>query len=132
MIFTKIIGLDKKNISKFYAKANSILHSNLNLDKTVLMRLLYTNCVSTLTFAAEVKQLTASDMRALNTAINDAIRQIFSFSRWESVRDLRKNYGYDSIYEMFEKRKVSFNRGLKTHPNATIKHISNLLVDRND
>ena len=61
------------NPSKFYAKANSILHANLNLDKPVLMRLLYTNCVSTLTFAAEVKELTASDMRALNTAVNDAI-----------------------------------------------------------
>ena len=119
------------NPSKFYAKANSILHANLNLDKPVLMRLLYTNCVSTLTFAAEVKELTASDMRALNTAVNDAIRRIFSFARWESVRNLRMNYGYDSLYEMFEKRKISFNRGLQNHPNATLRHISCHLVVSN-
>ena len=99
---------------KFYAKSNSILRANMNLDKPVLMHLLYTNCVSSLTFAAEVKQLTANDMRALNTAVNDSIRRIFSFNRWESVRTLRMNYGYDSLYELFEKRKIAVHPGLKT------------------
>ena len=114
----------------FYAKSNSILQANMNLDKPVLMHLLYTNCVSSLTFAAEVKQLTANDMRTLNTAVNDSIRRIFSFNRWESVRTLRMNYGYDSsLYEItFEKRKIAFHRGLETHPNATVRCVFSQLV----
>ena len=115
--------------SRFYAKSNSILHSSMKLDKTVFMRLLYSNCVPTITYAAEVKQLTASDMRVLNTAVNDAIRRIFSFSRWESVRMLRMSHGYDSIYEIFEKRRLTFSHGLSCHPNRTLRHIYLHLVE---
>ena len=114
--------------TKFYAASNSILHTSKNLDKPVLMHLLYSNCVPVITFAAEVKQLTANDMRALNTAVNDAIRHIFSYARWESVRALRISYGYDSIYELFEKRKSAFNRGLAKHGNLTLSYIYNQLV----
>ena len=42
--------------SKFYASSNSILHTSMNLNKPMLLHLLYTNCVTTITFAAEVNQ----------------------------------------------------------------------------
>ena len=82
----------------------------------------------TITYAAEVKQLTANDMRVLNTAVNDAIRRIFSFSRWESERMLRMSHSYDSIYEIFEKRRLAFSHGLSCHPNKTLRHIYLYLV----
>ena len=39
------------------------------------MKLLYSNCVTALTYAAEVRQPSATEMRNMNTAINDAIRR---------------------------------------------------------
>ena len=77
--------------SKFYCAFNSIIHSSMNLSNEVLMKLLYSNCVTALSYAAEVKEHSASDMRSMNTAINDAIRRIFSYQRWESVRALRES-----------------------------------------
>ena len=40
-------------------------------------------------------------MQDINTAINDAIRKIFSFNRWESVRALREGCDKKSIYDIF-------------------------------
>ena len=105
----------------FYSAFNSIIHGNMRLSKNALLKLLFSNCVPTLTYAAEVKQHSAGEMRSMNTAINDAIRRIFSFQRWESVRHLRESYGYDSIYTIFENHKQRFYRALKVHPNSTIK-----------
>ena len=108
---------------KFYAKSNSIIHGKLNLDKSVMMQLLYTNCVPTLTFAAEARQLIANDMRSLNTAVNNAVQCIFSYACWERIHTLRMSYGYNSLYEIFEKR-----RGLSNHSNRTVKLVYNFLV----
>ena len=40
-----------------------------------------------------------------NTAVNDAMRKIYSYDRWESVRHLSMDHGYESISETF------FDRG---------------------
>ena len=40
-------------------------------------------------------------MLQLNTAVNDAIREIFVFIRWESIRNLRILHSYESISEIF-------------------------------
>ena len=109
--------------NKFYCAFNSIIHSSMNLSKEALMKLLYSNCVTALSYAAEVKEHSASDMRRINTAINDAIRRIFSYQRWESVSALRESYSYESIYVIFENRKQKFYRTLRVHSNSTIRHV---------
>ena len=65
------------------------------------MKILYSICVPKLLYACEVKDLTNNEMLKLNTAVNDAIRKIFSFSRRESTREIRMRYGHDSISEIF-------------------------------
>ena len=65
------------------------------------MHLLYTSCLPIITYACNAKEFSANDMRDLNTAVNDAIRKIYSFNRWESVRVLREGSGMKSIYEIF-------------------------------
>ena len=57
----------------------------------------YANCVPTLSYACAVKEYSARELMDCNTAVNDAIRKIFSFNRWESVRSLRKDLGFMSI-----------------------------------
>ena len=87
------------------------------------MKLLYSNFVTALTYAAEVRQPSATEMRNMNTAINDAIRRIFSYQRWESVRSLRESYGCDSIYVIYENRKSRFYCVLQAHPNSILKKV---------
>ena len=79
--------------------------SQMNL---VLMTLLYSNCVPCLSYAAEVKDLSSSEMNNCNVALNDSIRRIFSYNRWESTRTLRQQLGFQNISEMFHSRRDSF------------------------
>ena len=59
------------------------------------MRLLYSYCVPRLTYGAQVTSFNYRDSHAMSVALNDAIRKIFGWNRWQSVSDLRKIMGYD-------------------------------------
>ena len=102
----------RKPLMSFYCSANTILNVLNKPSKRVLMKLLYSNCVSILTYACEVKRHNRRDMTSLDVALNDCIRKIFGFHRWESTRELRKSLGYESITEIFAKRSMSFMNGL--------------------
>ena len=80
------------------------------------MNLLFTNCVLILAYGAEAVEFSNSDMQSFNTAINDAIRRIFSYQRWESTHFLRQSAGFPSIYEIFSRR----SRNLKGYNEAVI------------
>jgi hypothetical protein len=84
------------------------------------MKILYANCVPILTYCCEVKSLSSGDMRQLNTAVNDCIRKIFTFQRWESVRDLRTDLGYQGIYDIFNERQRNFVIGLSNSGNRVL------------
>ena len=45
--------------------------------------------------------ITSKEMQQCTTALNNAIRRIFTFHRWESVRSLREAFHYKSIVEIF-------------------------------
>ena len=64
------------------------------------MKVFFTNCVSILAYGIEVKEYLARDMRSIHVAMNDGIRKIFGWHRWESIRELRHSFGYDDIYTM--------------------------------
>ena len=66
-----------------YRVSNSILSVLHKPSEEVSMQLLYTNCVSIITYACAVKSFSAKETRDCNTALNDAIRKIFSFHQWE-------------------------------------------------
>ena len=72
------------------------------------MNLLYSNFVSCLTYAAEVKELPSVEMQSSNVALNDSIRRIFSYNRWESTRTLRQQLGFLNITEIFQSGRDSF------------------------
>ena len=63
-------------------------------------------------------------MQNCSTAFNDALRFIFGYNRWESVRTLRESFGYKSLVEIFQKAKCKFNASLMTHHNPTIALIA--------
>ena len=117
------------DLRKFYRASNSILSVLNKPSEEVSMQLLYTNCVVILSYACEVKSFSAKETRDCNTAMNDAIRKIFSFNRWESVRHLRESLGYKSIYEIFAEAKKRFANSLIIHHNHTLRIIHTHLTD---
>ena len=84
------------------------------------MRLLYTYAVPILTYASEVKVFSHTEMSNCNVALNDAIRRIFSYHRWESIRTLRQQFGYKDLTTIFALRKRKFLARLPTMGNKTV------------
>ena len=116
------------DLSKFFRSFNSILSAIRKPNELVLMNLLYSNCIPNLTYAAEVKDLSARDMQKLNTALNDAIRRIFSYNRWESTRDLRQQLGFPNITEIFHSRQTQFSIKCQRSGNQVIRFLHTLLT----
>ena len=115
-----------EDLCGFFASANSILSSMHKPPETVLMQLLYSNCIPRLTYGAAIKQLNASEKQQFNVAVNNAIRRIFGFRRWQSIRQLRECYGYKPIEVMFAQAKSRFFSSLSCHQNAVLRFLSTL------
>ena len=115
-------------LSSFNRAVNSIFSVLQKPDEIVLMNLLYTNCVPILAYGAEVVEFSLSDMQSFNTAINDAIRRIFSYQRWESTRFLRQSSGFPSIYEIYSRRSDTFLSGNLISQNEAINHATVLYL----
>ena len=82
-------------------------------------QLLYSNCVPKLTFGAEVKELSSSEINQFNVAVNTAVRRIFGFRYWQSIRQIREVYGYNSIEALYGKARKRFLDGMNSHNNET-------------
>ena len=65
-------------------------------------------------------------MNQYNVALNTAIRRIFGFRQWQSIRQIREVYGNDSIETLFEKSKRRFFNGMIAHDNETLKFLAAL------
>ena len=113
----------KEALCSFHRASNSILCSKNDANESVLMRLLYTNCVSILSYACSVKEYSSVEMSSCNIAINNAIRRIFSYARVESVRHLRQQYGFRSIYEIFSLAKSKFSKSAISSSNYIVQHV---------
>ena len=114
------------DLRSFHRASNAIFYSPVKPHEQILMTLLYTNCVPILSYACAVKEYSPSNMSDCNTAINNAIRKIFSFSRTESVRHLRSCFGHNSIYEIFATAKNKFLKTASSSTNCVISHLSKL------
>ena len=89
-----------------------------------MMKILYSVCIPILTYACDVKVFSSKEMTQVHVALNDAIRKIFTFNRWESVKDLRQSFGYLSATEIFSKAKSSFERQLPSINNSLVTSLS--------
>ena len=75
-------------------------------------------------YASEVKEFSAVDMRRCHVALNNAIRKVFSYAVWQSIRDLRKSYGYKCIYEIFASTKAKFMANASSSSNLIVSHLA--------
>ena len=112
------------DLMSFYRAFNAILSTRGKPSDEILMQLMYTNCVSILTYGNGVKEFSSRQMTDCNTAVNNAIRRIFTFHRWESTRSLREGLGYKSLTELFAEAKANFLSSLSHHRNPILRTLS--------
>ena len=119
------------DLRSFYRAVNSVLNVLHGPNEMIQMQLLYSNCVPILTYASAVKDFPAREMTKCNTALNDAIRRIFTFHRWESIRTLRESLGFKSLTELFAISKNKFESLLQQHQNSILRslHLLNSRLD---
>ena len=115
----------KPELTAFRRSANCILSSIRKPNEQVSMRLLYTYSVPIITYASEVKVFSHMEMNNCNVALNDAIRRIFSYHRWESIRTLRQQFGYKDLTTTFALRKRKFMATLPSMGNKTVFSLHN-------
>ena len=116
-------------LRSFFGSVNSILTCLSGATENVLMQLLYSNCVPRLTYGAAVKDLTASEKHQYNVAVNNAVRKIFRFRYWQSIRQLREFYGYDSIEIIFANARKRFLVSIANHDNRLLRFLFSLEVE---
>ena len=116
----------QKELSAFFRSFNSILSATQKPNCLVLMNILYSNCVPNLTYAAEVKDIPSREVNSLNVALNDSIRRIFSYNRWESTRTLRQQLGFPNITEIFYQRRKGFIARCQKSENCIILFLISL------
>ena len=114
----------KKPRSSFYCSVNSVLNVMRKPSQVVLMKLLYSICVPILTYACDVATYHYKEKQSLHVAVNDAIRRIYSYDRWESVKTLRESLGYLSVTQIFAERKESFENNLSRIGNSFLTSLS--------
>ena len=117
-----------QDLVKFYRASNSILRANNKPSEEVMIRLLYSCCIPILSYASAVKEYPSREMQSCSTATNDALRFVFGYNRWESVRTLRKSFGYLSLVEIFHKSKRKFDASLLSHSNPIITQLARNVV----
>ena len=79
-----------------------------------------------MTYAFEVVPYSAGQIQSLNVALNDCIRRIFGYNRWESVRFLRMNMGYPSITDIFNWRRKNCIDNIPRIRNPTLLALESL------
>ena len=120
------------DLRSFYRASNLVLNVLAKPDEAVQMQLLFTNCVPTLSYGCSIKDYSSRQMSDCNIAVNNAIRRIFSFNKWESTRTLREQFGYPSLYEIFSKAKDKFRLSIANHSNAVLSSLSLINITNQD
>ena len=71
-----------------------------------------------------VKQYSPQEMSNCNVALNNALRKIFGFTDWRSIRLLRGQSGVESLYVIFKKTQDRFIDSCKEHQNSVVRHVA--------
>ena len=92
------------------------------------MKMLYATCVPILTYACEAVSYSAKQIQSLNVALNDCIRRVFGYNRWESIRFLRLEMGYPSLTDILNRRREKFLKNVPLIGNHALRILSDLVV----
>ena len=113
--------LCRKELKTSHRAANSILSVMNKPSEEVLVQLLYSNCIPVLSYASEIKTFSVQEMNDCSTAVNNALRRIFSYNRWESVSLLRESLKLKSLNDIFSDAASRFDASLNSHTNSILR-----------
>jgi len=116
----------QKCLGGFYRSVNTILNTIRKPSEDVMMNLLYSVCIPIITYASDVTLFSSKELTRMHVAANDAVRKIFTYNRWESVKILREGLGFPSITEIFASRRKSFELYLPQLGNPILISLSQL------
>jgi hypothetical protein len=89
---------------KFYAACNSILAHSRRNNELVKLQLVKSFCLPLLTYCLGAIEVPRYKVKDLGVCWNDSFRKIFSFNRWESVKELQWHLGelpFEFIYDLY-------------------------------
>ena len=89
------------DVVNFFRSTNAITTAPSEAHEHTMLHLIYSNCVPILTYASSVKLLSSEEMLHCNKALNDALRKVFGFRDWRSIRVLREIFKFKSISQIF-------------------------------
>ena len=112
-------------ILSFHRASNAILHGRMRPKNEVLLKLLYTNCVTIFTYACATKVFSTAEMLRCHVSVNNAIRRIYSYQYYDSVRHLRDSRGLQSLYEIFYRSTSEFDKASLNSSNQVVRFIAN-------
>ena len=104
------------------------MHTLSGIHEHALVNLLYSNCVSILTYPCDVQEFSERDMSNCYVAINNAQRKVFGFCTWQSICVLCEMFGFKSIYKIFKTAQDRFLTQSKSHPNPIISFIIRIVL----
>ena len=116
-----------KPLIRFQSVYNTVLNVQQKPSENILMKLLYSTCVPVMTYTCEANIFTAKQINCLNVALNDSIRRIFGYNRWESIRYLRLTMGYPSMTDICHHRSSNFARNIPLIGNPTLRSLSEFI-----
>ena len=93
-----------------------------------MMKLLHAVAVPLLTYACEALPITAKQLHEMTVALNDVIRRILSFNRWESVTFLRQTFSYLSVTELIHYQTECFFKLFPRTDNATLMFLKATVI----
>ena len=117
----------RNGLCNFYLSFKTLINSQSRPSEIVLKRLLSSFCVPNLTYPADVKHCSTADQHKCTMALNNAIRQFFTFHRWGSIQDFHNGLGYPDLCTLFTKRSNSFHLKLTKSRNFITKQLMKIL-----
>ena len=117
------------DVVNFFRATNAITSALTAAHEHTMLQLIYSNCLPILTYASSVKLLSSEEMLFCNKAVNDALRKVFGFQDWRSIRVLREIFGFKSLTDIFRVNQRRFDQNCTTHSNPIIVALSKVELE---
>jgi len=115
IVAAKTFTIDLKEVRrKFYSSVNCVLSRCKFTSDLVKLQLLESHCLPILLYAMECLNLGTQQRKELNSWWNSVYRKIFSYNKWESVKQVIFYLGRLDLLHMFKLTQILFIKRLSS------------------
>ena len=113
---------------KFFTCVNSILSNCKFTSDIVKLELMEKQCLPILLYSIECFNLNISQIKDINSWWNSVYRKIFSYNKWESVKELISLLGRIDMHHLIDLRKILFLQRLNSCNNCVMIDLYNFML----